>query len=87
MTEPMSDARQRDFLRQMLAIRRAEEKVIHFATDHAGLIRGHYYVSIGQEASATGVCAALRREDVIASTHRAHGHAIANGTPVERIMA
>ena len=48
---------------------------------------GFLHVAIGQEAIATGVCAALEREDVIASTHRAHGHAIAKGTPVERIMA
>jgi pyruvate dehydrogenase E1 component alpha subunit len=53
----------------------------------AGELPGFLHVAIGQEASATGVCAALEGDDVIASTHRAHGHAIAKGTPVERIMA
>ena len=70
----------------MLLIRRFEEKVedrfragelpgIPARRDRAG--------GDGDRAS----CAALAREDVIASTHRAHGHAIAKGTPVERIMA
>jgi pyruvate dehydrogenase E1 component alpha subunit len=87
MTEPLSDARQRDFLRQMLAIRRAEEKVIHFATDHAGLIRGHYHVSIGLEASAVGACAALARRDYVFTTHRNHGHVIARGGDLGRVLA
>ncbi len=75
----------RIFFRQMLLIRRFEEKVEE--RFRAGELPGFLHVAIGQEAVATGVCAALRREDVIASTHRAHGHAIAKGTPVERIMA
>ena len=75
----------RGFFREMLLIRRFEEKVED--RFRAGELPGFLHVAIGQEASATGVCAALRREDVIASTHRAHGHAIAKGTPVERIMA
>jgi TPP-dependent pyruvate/acetoin dehydrogenase alpha subunit len=45
----------------------------------------HYY--IGQEAVAVGVCAALRATDWIASTHRGHGHAIAKGADVRRMMA
>jgi pyruvate dehydrogenase E1 component alpha subunit len=44
-------------------------------------------VAIGQEAVATGVCAALEEQDVIASTHRAHGHTIAKGTHVNAVMA
>src|ERR671925_541008 len=75
----------RGFFRQMLLIRRFEEKVEE--RFRAGELPGFLHVAIGQEAIATGVCAALEREDVIASTHRAHGHAIAKGTPVERIMA
>ncbi|HXG76640.1 MAG TPA: thiamine pyrophosphate-dependent dehydrogenase E1 component subunit alpha [Gaiellaceae bacterium] len=75
----------RDFFREMLLIRRFEEKVEE--RFRAGDLPGFLHVAIGQEAVATGVCAALERTDVIASTHRAHGHAIAKGTPVERIMA
>ena len=73
------------FFREMLLIRRFEEKVED--RFRAGELPGFLHVAIGQEAAATGVCAALAREDVIASTHRAHGHAIAKGTPIERIMA
>jgi TPP-dependent pyruvate/acetoin dehydrogenase alpha subunit len=75
----------RGFFRQMLLIRRFEEKVEE--RFRAGDLPGFLHVAIGQEAVATGVCSALERDDVIASTHRAHGHAIAKGTPVERIMA
>src|SRR6184192_4304595 len=73
------------FFREMLLIRRFEEKVEE--RFRAGELPGFLHVAIGQEAAATGVCAALERDDVIASTHRAHAHAIAKGTPVERIMA
>ena len=75
----------RGFFREMLLIRRFEEKVED--RFRAGELPGFLHVAIGQEATATGVCAALAKEDVMASTHRAHGHAIAKGTAVERIMA
>ena len=81
----LSDEVLRRFFREMLLIRRFEEKVEE--RFRAGELPGFLHVAIGQEATATGVCAALERDDVIASTHRAHGHAIAKGTPVERIMA
>jgi TPP-dependent pyruvate/acetoin dehydrogenase alpha subunit len=75
----------RGFFREMLLIRRFEEKVEE--RFRAGELPGFLHVAIGQEAVATGVCSALEREDVIASTHRAHGHTIAKGTSVDRIMA
>jgi acetoin:2,6-dichlorophenolindophenol oxidoreductase subunit alpha len=75
----------RRFFREMLLIRRFEEKVEE--RFRAGELPGFLHIALGQEASATGVCAALEREDVIASTHRAHGHSIAKGTPIEKIMA
>ncbi len=75
----------RKFFREMLLIRRFEEKVEE--RFRAGELPGFLHVAIGQEATATGVCAALEREDVIASTHRAHGHTIAKGTAPERVMA
>ena len=75
----------RTFFREMLLIRRFEEKVEE--RFRAGELPGFLHVAIGQEACAVGVCAALERTDVIGSTHRAHGHTIAKGTPPERIMA
>ena len=81
----VSDEVLRGFFREMLLIRRFEEKVEE--RFRAGELPGFLHVAIGQEAVATGVCAALERDDVIASTHRAHGHAIAKGTPIDRIMA
>src|SRR5918998_5975658 len=81
----LSEDELRELLREMLLIRRFEEKVEE--RFRAGELPGFLHVAIGQEAVATGVCAALESDDVIASTHRAHGHAIAKGTPVERIMA
>jgi acetoin:2,6-dichlorophenolindophenol oxidoreductase subunit alpha len=81
----VSDEVLRDFFRQMLLIRRFEEKVEE--RFRAGELPGFLHVAIGQEAVATGVCAALEREDVIASTHRAHGHTIAKGTPINAVMA
>jgi pyruvate dehydrogenase E1 component alpha subunit len=75
----------RGFFREMLLIRRFEEKVEE--RFRAGELPGFLHVAIGEEATAVGVCAALERDDVIASTHRAHGHAIAKGTAIERVMA
>ncbi|MFC1957001.1 thiamine pyrophosphate-dependent dehydrogenase E1 component subunit alpha [Chloroflexota bacterium] len=61
----------------MLRIRVFEEKVAQdFA---AGKIPGFVHLSVGQEANPTGVCANLRRDDIITSTHRGHGHVIAKG--------
>ncbi len=82
---PVSDEALRGFFREMLLIRRFEEKVEE--RFRAGELPGFLHVAIGEEAIATGVCAALQTDDVIASTHRAHGHAIAKGTPIDRIMA
>jgi len=81
----VSEEMLRGFFREMLLIRRFEEKVEE--RFRAGDLPGFLHVAIGQDATATGVCAALERSDVIASTHRAHGHAIAKGTPVDAIMA
>ena len=83
--KPVSEEVLRGFFREMLLIRRFEEKVEE--RFRAGDLPGFLHVAIGQEAAATGVCAALALEDVIASTHRAHGHTIAKGTSIERIMA
>ncbi len=81
----LSEDELRELLREMLLIRRFEEKVEE--RFRAGELPGFLHVAIGQEAVATGVCAALEREDTIMSTHRAHGHAIAKGTHPNRVMA
>ena len=53
----------------------------------AGELGGTMHQTIGQEAVAAGVGAALRPDDQMASTHRGHGHAIAKGLPLEALMA
>jgi TPP-dependent pyruvate/acetoin dehydrogenase alpha subunit len=75
----------RDCLREMLLIRRFEEKVEE--RFRAGELPGFLHVAIGQEAVAVGVCRALEEGDTIASTHRAHGHTLAKGTPPNAVMA
>jgi TPP-dependent pyruvate/acetoin dehydrogenase alpha subunit len=73
------------FLGEMLLIRRFEEKVVE--RFRAGDLAGFLHTCIGQEAVAVGVCSALEEGDLIASTHRAHGHVLANGTPPNEVMA
>src|SRR5215210_6685496 len=75
----------RTFLREMLLIRRFEEKVEE--RFRAGELPGFLHVAIGQEAIAVGVCQAMEDVDVFASTHRAHGHTLARGTPPNDVMA
>jgi TPP-dependent pyruvate/acetoin dehydrogenase alpha subunit len=52
-----------------------------------GLMHGTMHLSIGQEASATGVCLAMRQGDHLTSTHRGHGHCIGAGADLNRMMA
>jgi pyruvate dehydrogenase E1 component alpha subunit len=80
-----SEERLRHFLREMLLIRRFEEKVEE--RFRAGELSGFLHVAIGQEAVAVGVCAAMEDGDVLASTHRAHGHTLARGTSPNAVMA
>lgn len=69
----------------MLKIRRFEEKVAELFA--AGKIPGFVHLYIGEEAVATGVCAHLRRDDYITSTHRGHGHLISKGGDLKLMMA
>jgi acetoin:2,6-dichlorophenolindophenol oxidoreductase subunit alpha len=69
----------------MLRIRRFEESVYYLFLQ--GDMPGTIHLYTGQEAIAAGVCAHLRAEDYITSTHRAHGHAIAKGVSVKAMMA
>ena len=81
----VSDELLRDFFREMLLIRRFEEKVEE--RFRAGELPGFLHVAIGQEAVAVGVCRAMEEGDVFASTHRAHGHTLARGTHPNAVMA
>jgi len=69
----------------MLKIRRFEEKVSELFA--AGKIPGFVHLYIGEEAVATGVCAHLRKDDYITSTHRGHGHLISKGGDLKLMMA
>jgi len=72
-------------LRTMMVIRRFEERTLELQA--AGLVHGAVHPSIGQEAAAVGVCSLLRPEDRLVSTHRGHGHCIAKGADLDRMMA
>jgi acetoin:2,6-dichlorophenolindophenol oxidoreductase subunit alpha len=74
-----------EMYRRMLRIRAFEEAVMETYT--RGLMRGLAHLSIGQEAAAVGACFALRKGDYVTSTHRGHGHLIAKGGRLDRMMA
>jgi len=69
----------------LLTIRHFELRVKELVL--RGLIRGGAHLYLGEEAVATGVCACLKKDDYITSTHRGHGHCIAKGGDVKRMMA
>jgi pyruvate dehydrogenase E1 component alpha subunit len=81
----LSAERLLDAYRQMLTIRRFEERALDLY--RAGEMRGSTHPYIGMEAVAVGVCLALAPDDYITSTHRGHGHTIAKGGDVRRMMA
>jgi len=82
---PPEAAHRRDLLRQMLLIRRFEDKCVELYS--AGEIRGFVHLYIGEEAVAVGVNEAVTAEDSIVSTYREHGHALARGLPLDSVMA
>lgn len=71
--------------RRMVELREFERKVQELY--RAGKLPGFVHLYIGEEAVATGVCANLEPEDLIYSTHRGHGHALAKGVPGAAVMA
>jgi 2-oxoisovalerate dehydrogenase E1 component len=71
--------------RTMQIIRQCEEQLAR--SHQRGLIHGACHTYVGEEAIATGVCAHLRRDDVVFSTHRGHGHALAKGMPPQELIA
>ena len=72
-------------LRAMWRIRAFEERVGQLT--RADEVHGLVHLSVGQEGVAVGVCGQLRPDDAVYSNHRAHGHAIAKGAPLGRVMA
>ena len=71
--------------RQMQLIRQCEEQLAR--SHQRGLVHGACHTYVGQEAIAVGVCAHLRKDDVVFSTHRGHGHALAKGVPPRELFA
>jgi 2-oxoisovalerate dehydrogenase E1 component len=69
----------------MLKIRRTEEQLVH--AHQRGLVPGACHTYIGEEAVAAGVCANLTSADVVFSTHRGHGHALAKGLDSRTLIA
>ena len=69
----------------MWRIRVFEERVGQLTRGNE--VHGLVHLSVGQEAVAVGVCGQLRDDDAVYSGHRAHGHAIAKGAPLGRVMA
>ena len=69
----------------MLLIRRTEEQLAR--AHQMGLVPGPCHTYVGEEAIATGVCANLRHDDVVFSTHRGHGHALAKGVSARQVAA
>src|SRR5438093_4468257 len=74
-----------EILRQMILIREFDVLAVELRT--AKRIYGALHPYVGEEAVAVGVCAALRPTDRITSTHRGHGHCIAKGADINRMMA
>ncbi|OGA58712.1 MAG: hypothetical protein A3G81_12390 [Betaproteobacteria bacterium RIFCSPLOWO2_12_FULL_65_14] len=74
-----------EMLRKMILIREFEELAIRLRT--AGKIYGAIHPYVGEEAIAVGVCASLANADRVTSTHRGHGHCIAKGADIKRMMA
>lgn len=74
-----------EMLRKMILIREFDELAIKLR--FAGKIYGTVHPYVGQEAIAVGVCANLTHADRVTSTHRGHGHCIAKGADIKRMMA
>ena len=74
-----------DLYRQMILIRRFEEKSAEVYS--AGKIGGFCHLYIGQEAVAVGAISAIRKDDYVLTSYREHGHALAKGMSAESVMA
>ena len=74
-----------DMYKTMLSIRAFETKAAECFTK--GMLAGNIHLCIGQEAVPTGACYALEPEDYMTSTHRGHGHCIAKGASLDKMLA
>jgi pyruvate dehydrogenase E1 component alpha subunit len=84
-TSPLDPEHGLHLLREMIRIRRFEERCVELYS--GALIRGFLHLYIGEEAIAVGVMAELQDDDAVISTYREHGHAIAKGVAMGPIMA
>jgi len=82
---PNPESHERDLWRQMLLIRRFEERCVELYS--AAKIRGFMHLYIGEEAVAVGVLQALGPADSVVATYREHGHALARGVSARLVMA
>lgn len=81
----MDSSHRLKMFKQMLRIRRLQERIdAEYLQDN---MRTPVHLCIGQEAIAVGVCAALQKDDVISSNHRGHGHYLAKGGDMSRLVA
>ena len=74
-----------DLYRTMVRLREFELKIQELY--RSGVLPGFVHLYVGEEAVAAGVCAHLRKTDMLWSTHRGHGHALAKGVPGRQVMA
>ncbi|WP_199433711.1 pyruvate dehydrogenase (acetyl-transferring) E1 component subunit alpha [Qaidamihabitans albus] len=81
----MTTKHREDLLRQMIRIRRFEERCVELYSSTK--IRGFMHLYIGEEAVAAGVLGALGPSDAVVSTYREHGHALARGISMEAVLA
>jgi len=82
---PLDTATLEGFYRDLVRVRRFDERVIELF--HQGVVKGTAHSCVGQEAIAVGACAALEERDYVVSHHRGHGHCIAKGADTTRMMA
>ena len=80
-----SSAPKKRLYSQMLRIRRVEERIADLYPEQQ--MRCPIHLSIGQEAAAVGVCAALCADDWALSGHRSHGHYLAKGGALKAMLA
>src|SRR6267154_527762 len=74
-----------DLYRTIRLIRRFEERAIELV--RAGNVPSGIHPCIGQEAVAAGIGAAIRRDDIMMTSHRGHGHSLAKGSDPARLLA
>jgi pyruvate dehydrogenase E1 component alpha subunit len=85
MTKKLTKAQYLGFYETMYRMRRFEEEVFEFYK--RGMMPGLAHLYLGQEAVATGICAALNADDYIGSSHRGHGHLVARGANLDKMMS